>query len=362
MTGDSREQVDIAALKSATSIREVVLASGVRLMPSGAGRWLGLCPFHPDRRPSLLVDERDEHFHCFGCGAHGDAIAFLRRREGLTFREACRRLGSLPIPRVTGAPRFAWPGYPNARGLGEQLVLDAACALYQHNLGEHPEAREYLRERAIPDWLIQAAGLGYADGETLPAFLGAQGWTETGVELGLLAPSGEGNSALRHRETMSGRLVVPELRGGRCLWLIGRLLAGESREPRFRALPGPKPVLGLERAAGRREAFLCEGVFDWLTALSWGLSAFSPCGTHLPAERLRFLSDTRTVYGVLDGDDAGRAAAARFGAVLGRKWVPLSLPDGLDLNDLGRRSGGREEFLAILGAARRTCKEENDGE
>lgn len=358
-----RERLDVEAIKGATSIREVVAASGVHLVPSGAGRWLGLCPFHPDRRPSFLVDERGGHFHCFGCGAHGDAIDFLRRRQGLSFAEACRWLED------DGRYRPAPPRREPSRRpktvtleLAEQVVLDAACAVYQHNLCEHPEARQYLRERAIPDWLVTAAGLGYADGGALRAFLHAQGWSEAGERLGLLRRKGNETSAEGYVETMTGRLVVPELRGGRCLWLIGRLLRALGSEPRFRALPGPKPVLGLERAAGRREAFLCEGVFDWLTALSWGLPAFSPCGTHLPAERLGFLSSTSVVYGVLDADDAGRAAAERFGAVLGRKWVPLALPDGLDLNDLARRPGGREEFLATLAKVRRTREEEAGGE
>ena len=87
-------------------------------------------------------------------------------------------------------------------------------------------------------------------------------------------------------------------------------------------------MLGFERAVGRQEAFLCEGVFDYLTAVSWRLPAFSPCGTHLPAERLGFLARAERVYGVFDGDEAGRAAAARFGEHLGERWRPLRLPDG----------------------------------
>ncbi len=114
----------------------------------------------------------------------------------------------------------------------------------------------------------------------------------------------------------------------------------------------------MERAAGQREAFLCEGVFDFLTAVSWQLPAFSPCGTHLPAERLGFLAQAEVVYGVLDGDAAGRAAAERFGEQLGRRWRPLLLPEGCDLNDLGRRPGGRAEFFGLLAAARQARRRE----
>ena len=109
----------------------------------------------------------------------------------------------------------------------------------------------------------------------------------------------------------------------------------------------------LKRARGRREVFLIEGVFDWLTAVSWGLPAFSACGTALPANRLGWLARTEVVWGVLDPDRAGNEGSERFGATLGRRWRPLSLPDGLDLNALGRQPGGRGRFFRLLADARR---------
>ena len=111
-------------------------------------------------------------------------------------------------------------------------------------------------------------------------------------------------------------------------------------------------MLGYERAAGRREAFLCEGVFDYLTAVGWGLPAFSPCGTALPADRLGFLAGARAVYGVLDGDEAGRAARGALRRPAGPALPPLRLPDGCDLNDLARRPDGRARFFRLLAAAR----------
>ncbi|MGH2354955.1 MAG: toprim domain-containing protein [Chloroflexota bacterium] len=115
-------------------------------------------------------------------------------------------------------------------------------------------------------------------------------------------------------------------------------------------------MLGWERAAGQREAFLCEGVFDYLTAVSWRLPACSPCGTQLPADRLGFLARAVAVYGVFDGDAAGREATWRFGELLGARWRPIALPDGLDLNDLGRRPDGRALFFRLLAEARRRAE------
>ena len=76
------------------------------------------------------------------------------------------------------------------------------------------------------------------------------------------------------------------------------------------------------------------------------------------ADRLAFLTCAETVYGVLDGDDAGREAALRFGALLGDRWRPLRLPAGCDLNDLGRAPGGRDEFDRLLAAARQSTRNE----
>ncbi len=98
--------------------------------------------------------------------------------------------------------------------------------------------------------------------------------------------------------------------------------------------------------------------YPTLTAVTWKLPAFSPCGTHLPAERLGFLARAEVVYGVLDGDEAGRAAAERFGEQLGERWRPIRLPEGCDLNDLGRRPSGRAEFFGMLAAVRRAVREE----
>jgi DNA primase len=155
-------------------------------------------------------------------------------------------------------------------------------------------------------------------------------------------------------ELLSGRIVVPELRSSQCIWFIGRALQDDARCPKYLALPGERPILGLERVVGCKEVFLVEGVVDYLTAVAWHLPAFSPCGTHLPAERLGFLARARVVFGVFDGDDAGREATARFTRLLGSRFRPLELPDGCDLNDLAQHPDGRATFFRLLKTARET--------
>ena len=344
---ETTQRLDVAALKRRHPLAAVMAAHGVELRPAGTGRFMGRCPFHDDQRPSLLVDERDQHFHCFGCGARGDVIDFLLRHLRLDFRAAVERLEQTP-------PRKVAPPSQRRRGerrwdrltLEEQVVMNTAAVLYRDALWHTPPALAYLRGRGLPDWLIRRCALGYADGHTLEGFLRRRSGLRVAKELGLLGPGG--------RERLARRVVVPEMRAGHCLWFIGRLLADEGDRPRYLALGGERPLLGQERVTGRRDVFICEGVFDFLTALSWGLPACSVCGTALPEERLGFLARARAVYGVFDGDAAGQAASARLQAVLGSRARPIALPEGLDMNDLGRQEGGKATFFALLAAARRT--------
>src|SRR5262249_46496982 len=160
------------------------------------------------------------------------------------------------------------------------------------------------------------------------AFLRRRSGLRVAEELGLLRRPGPGDGGHGLREFFAGRIAVPELRGSHCIWFIGRSIDDNPKQPKYLTLGGERPVLGYERAAGPGGAFLGEGVFDYLTAVGWRLAACSPCGTHLPAARLGFLARAERVYGVFDGDAAGRAATARFGEHLGRRWRPLPLPDG----------------------------------
>ncbi len=356
-----RDEID--ALKRDFPLVEVLRAHGIELRPGGPGTFWALCPFHTETDASFFVDVRDpgdEHFHCFGeCGKHGDVIKFIQLRDRVPFYEACARLAGSPRP----LPRPAAPRPAQRQAerrwdrltLEEQVVMNTACAVYQHCLWREPRALAYVRDRGLPDWVIRQCAIGYADGHTLEAYLRRRTGLRTAQELGLLHRPTRAD-ATQLREHLAGRIVVPELRGGQCIWFIGRDPEDDPDRPKYLALGGERPVLGLERSAGQREAFLAEGVFDYLTAVAWRLPVFSPCGTALPDERLGFLARTDIVWGVLDPDDAGRAAAERFAGQLGGRFRPLALPDGRDLNDLGRRPDGRAVFFRLLADARQEAR------
>jgi len=156
-------------------------------------------------------------------------------------------------------------------------------------------------------------------------------------------------------ERFAGRVVIPEIRGGQPIWFIGRR-PGDPGRVKYLTPPGDKPVLGFERAIGRRRVYLIEGAFDWLTAVGWRLAAFSTCGTDFPMDRLGWLARAEIVFGVLDADKAGREASERLGAAFGARWRPIALPDGCDLNDLGRRPDGRALFFQLVANAARETR------
>ena len=351
----SPTRFDVDALRRDYPLSSVIEANGITLTPAGPQRLKGLCPFHDDRHPSLIVYLDDGHFHCFACGAHGDVVDFVRRRFRLSFLDACRWLADLPpqpqsVPSEGGVRRESrrW----DRLTLDEQVVMNTAAAVYHHRLWRERRVRDYLHSRGIPDRVIAACALGYADGHSLEAFLRRRSGLKTAQDLGLLRRPGAHDDGACLGEFLAGRIVVPEIRGGQCIWLIGRSVDDDLERPKYLALPGERPVLGQARAAGRREAFLVEGVFDYLTAVAWGLPAFSPCGTHLPADRLGFVARARVVFGVFDGDEAGAQATARFAERLGERWQPVPLPEGCDLNDLACQPGGADEFFRRLRAAR----------
>jgi DNA primase len=359
-------QIDTDALKRDRPLADVVAACGVALRRESNGTFRGLCPFHQERTPSFWIDMRGEaaahHYFCFGCQSTGDVIQFVMDRENCSFLEACERLGERGRPPVRHAVGPG-PGRPAGRNWEaipadsvEARVLALASQVYQDGLARSSQARTYVRRRGVPDELAAEQQLGYADGHALLERLQCEGLLEVGIQLGLVVERPpEWGPGPRYREFFADRLLVPELRQGRTIWFIGRAVEESPRRHKYLSLPGQRPLLGLEAVHGRRVAYVCEGPFDWLAARALGLAACCLCGTHTPPERLPALDAAVAVYGVLDPDKAGLSAAERLAPIIGARWRPVHLPDGMDLAELaarGSKQASRDEFDALVRRAR----------
>ena len=359
MRQDNR-RFDVEAIKRANPIENIVAGYGIQLRRSGRAL-VGLCPFHNDRdNPNFYVYPDTQSWFCYACVERngrrigGDVIRFVELFDGLHFKEAAEKLAagspppasSAPAPARRPAPR--WERLP----LDQQDVLNRVGDHYCRALWDTPDALAYVRRRGIPDWLIEQQRIGYADGRSLRATFTAAPDVKALSDLGFLQTHQDQRGRPWTGELLRQRVVVPELRGGSYIWFVGRSLSDDPKAPKYLALAGERPVLGLERAMGQPEVVLCEGVFDYLTATAWRLAAFSTCGTYLPADRLGFLARAQIVHGVLDPDCAGRLGTERFADLLHQRLHPIALPRGGDLNDLGLRAGGRDEFFALLAGNR----------
>jgi len=357
-TGDA----SLEAFKARLPLVDIV-ARHVRLTRRGREH-LGLCPFHNEKTPSFSVVEEKGFYHCFGCGAHGNAIDFIMAIENLEFADALERLSDLtgiPAPkREAQAPR------PDP-GLAEANAAAAAWFSERLKAAEGAEARAYLERRGVPPALVDRFRLGYAPPGRggLMAALEASGFKpERLVEAGLLAQSeadGERFDRFRHR------LMFPiEDQRGRICGFGGRALG----EARAKYLNTPETPLfhkghllyGLPQAArAAREdgrIVLVEGYMDVIALAEHGFKAsVAPLGTAITEDQLKLLwrqADEPVVC--LDGDRAGHAAALR----LARRALPVMragqslrfvlLPEGDD-PDSFVRARGAEAMARLLESA-----------
>lgn len=328
-----------------------------------AGRnFKGLCPFHDEKTPSFNVNPDRGIFHCFGCGAGGNAFGFLMRHENLTFPEAARELA-----RQTGV-EIRDEG-PRERGVSERLraANDAAQAFFRTTLAEPGGAagRAYLERRGIDAASVDHFQMGFApegwDG--LVQALRRAGIPESvGVQAGLLAERRGGSG---HYDRLRGRVVFPILDArGRVIGFGGRAVSKE-QEPKYLNTPESpiykkrEALFGLATArepmqrAGR--ALVVEGYFDVVALWRAGVrEAVATCGTSLTAEHARELRRrTREVVLLFDGDDAGhRAVAAALEVLLpqGLRVRAASLPRGEDPDSLLARAGA-EALRGVVDAA-----------
>ena len=343
--------VDIAELKARHPLGDTVEAAGVALRGKGRVRQ-GVCPFHEEVEGSFTVYADSEKFYCFGCGAGGDVLDFVGRMEGLTLPEAILRLHDGAVtpsvigPRPAPTPRPAAPPLPPR----DPALLSAAVRFYAGQLRRSSGARAYLASRGVGLDAAMRLGLGYAAGHGLRQYLQAAGFDN-----GRLRDSG---LFLKHgRERFSGTITVPDIARGRVRWLTGRAVGADAK-PRFQAVPGPKPVLGLARLGPPPPwLVLTEGVFDYLTLAGWGYPACAALGTQGLDKVAAALRGCPRVFLAFDNDGAGLEAATGLKQLLGLRAAVVNLPQGIaDVGELAMLPNGQLIFRRLLALAARAAR------
>jgi DNA primase len=327
-----------------------------------AGRsWKGLCPFHGEKTPSFHVHPDKGFYYCFGCGAKGDAITFVRETERLEFPEAVAylaRLAGVTLPMRRSGTRVDRGKETRA---AEALVL--AAGFFRTNLDRHAAARTLLEKRGLPLEEAHAYGFGAAldAWDALKTSLSARVPEDTLLDAGLLQRNPETG---RVYDRFRNRLTI-EIRDGR-----GEILGFGARafgddQPKYLNSPETarfskgKLLYGLDRAkeAIRKEdtVLLVEGYFDRIACERAGAAnAVASMGTALtPAQADLLARQAATVIVAYDGDAPGMAAAYKAFPLLltrGTNVRHLALPDGHD-PDSYLQTRGADALRGAIAAA-----------
>ncbi len=337
---------DVARVRAATDI--VALVGEHAALKRQGQRFVGLCPFHSEKTPSFSVNAEAGLYHCFGCGASGDAISFVRATEHLDFVEAVRRLADragLTIHEDAASTR------ENARRKPLLDAMESAVEWYHRRLltsDDAGPARDYLRSRGYDGDVVRRFRLGWAPDEwdALCRSLGLGEVVAAGTGLGFVNRRGRLQDAFR------SRIVFPICDpSGHPVALGGRVLPGSTDPAKYKNT-AETPIYSKRRTlyalnwakpdiVATGEVVVCEGYTDVIGFFGAGVErAVATCGTALAEEHVKILRNfaTRIVL-AFDADTAGQAAAGRFYEWERRLEVDVAvaaLPPGADPADLAR--------------------------
>lgn len=340
------------------------IASGYVQLRRRGRTQTGLCPFHSEKTPSFVVYPDTQSFYCFGCGAGGDVITFIKKINNLDYVEAVKFLAGragMPMPEENDETG-------RLRGRILAANRDAARFFYQSLNADTPQAaaaRAYWRGRGLQDSTIRRFGLGYAPAGYSACLhhLKGKGYTEDELlAAGLVKQSHRDNAKNSLYDAFYDRVMTPifDLRGG-IIGFGGRVL-GDAK-PKY--VNSPETLvykksramfaLNLAKKSSSRRYILCEGYMDVISLHQAGFdTAVAACGTALTSEQVKLLSEyADEVVLCYDSDEAGQKATARSLGLFGSSPIKVSvlnIPNAKDPDEFIKKFGP-ERFGQLLNGA-----------
>ncbi len=372
MFASAPQNDDRQRVRDASDIAAVV---GEHLSLKAKGReYVGLCPFHDDRNPSMCVVPTKQIFHCFVCGAGGDVFSFIQKYHSMDFREALEFLaerGNIELSKFSPS-NASGDAPPSGVGRKEIIAANEAARNYFRTILNHPEhgeiARELIEQRGISAEMVDRFQIGAS----------ADRWDGLSMTIDKMKLNREAFAdagLLKQRETggeydaLRNRLIFPiHDQIGRVIAFGGRKINDED-EPKYLNSPETSvfrkstTLYGLNHAARaikkRRTAVIVEGYTDVIACHQAGIEhVVGTLGTALTsghATVLRRLCDT--VVLLFDGDEAGQRAADRALGVLFSETIDIKVAalsgytDAKDPDELLARDDGAEIFERVIDGA-----------
>lgn len=363
-------------LRNRLTLSEII-GRKVRLVRAGR-EFKGCCPFHREKTPSFTVNDEKHFYHCFGCGAHGDAVGFLMQHDNLAFPEAVEILAAqagMQVPR--DSPRDA----EQEKGRRDLLALmDETARFFQDSLHDprNRQALDYIHGRGLSEEIIGAYRIGFSpeDPQLLLNYLKGKGFSLQDMLTAGVAKTSD--TSRGPYAFFRGRIMFPVTdRRGRCVAFGGRILPEHLRPPDRGSFTPPKyinspdsPLFHKSRvlygeAHARMEAgnggtlLVVEGYMDVIACAAAGFKgAVAPMGTALTEEQIASLwkmstGSVKEPVLCFDGDTAGRRAAERARDRIlpllqpGQSARFAFLPEGED-PDTMIRTRGADSFRSVL--------------
>ena len=344
-------------LKMKTDIEDVI-STYVTLKRRGA-TLVGLCPFHNEKTPSFTVYPATQSFYCFGCGAGGDAITFLKKIENLDYLDAVKTLAQragLQMPQE---------GFDDSLSKRRRRILEMnrEAARFYHSVLLSPEGKvgyDYYIGRALSAATINHFGLGFAPNQwdALLKYMRAKGYQPAElVDAGLARKGQKG-----YYDNFRNRVMTPiiDVRGN-VIAFGGRVL--DDSKPKYintgdtLVYKKTNELFALNFAKDSKEdaLILCEGYMDVIAMHQAGFTnAVAGCGTALTTEQVRLISRyAKEVILTYDADEAGQKALQKAMALFDQTDVKVRIPalvGGKDPDEI-IRTYGRDKFKGMLEGA-----------